>query len=474
MPTTTALDPDRLLPVDPRRPRPRCSDLYQAVATAPILSPHGHVAPSLLLDGGPLRRPRRPPHHARPLRHAAAASRRASTSRRSASSAAHRVDPREVWRLLRRRTGTASPGTASGYWLDHELRDPVRDRRGTRRRQRRPHLRRDRRRSSPTPTSGRARSSSGSASRSSPRPTIRSTTYPATRELRGRSGFAGRVLPTFRPDRYLDPEAIRVRPTHRAAPRRDRARRRPSPATSRRSRRGGRTSSRMARSRPTTASSEPFTVDLDPARRSALPRGASRATSTRAERATLPRPHAAPDGAHERRGRPRHDGAPWRAAQPQHGDASSASGPTPGTTSRSRPSSPRGLRPLLERFGLEPGFHLVLFAVDETVYSREIAPLAGFYPSVYIGAPWWFLDAPDAIRASAPPSPRPPASTGRRVHRRHPRVPLDPGAPRHGPPCSTRPSSPGSCAEGRVSLRDRPSAIARDLVDAIPREVFKL
>ena len=39
----------------------------------------------------------------------------------------------------------------------------------------------------------------------------------------------------------------------------------------------------------------------------------------------------------------------------------------------------------------------MLFAVDETVYSREIAPLAGFYPSVFIGAPWWFLDAPDAV-----------------------------------------------------------------------------
>jgi glucuronate isomerase len=57
----------------------------------------------------------------------------------------------------------------------------------------------------------------------------------------------------------------------------------------------------------------------------------------------------------------------------------------------------RGLRPLLERFGLEKSFHLVLFTVDETVYSREIAPMASFYPSVYIGAPWWFLDAPDAM-----------------------------------------------------------------------------
>ena len=56
------------------------------------------------------------------------------------------------------------------------------------------------------------------------------------------------------------------------------------------------------------------------------------------------------------------------------------------------------LRPLLERFGTTPGFHLVVFTVDETVWSRELAPLAGFYPSVFAGAPWWFLDAPDAIR----------------------------------------------------------------------------
>ncbi|WP_109471612.1 glucuronate isomerase [Ornithinimicrobium cavernae] len=57
----------------------------------------------------------------------------------------------------------------------------------------------------------------------------------------------------------------------------------------------------------------------------------------------------------------------------------------------------RGLRELLGRFGTADGFHLVLFTLDETVFSREIAPLAGFYPSVYAGAPWWFLDAPEAI-----------------------------------------------------------------------------
>src|SRR5262249_57171291 len=51
----------------------------------------------------------------------------------------------------------------------------------------------------------------------------------------------------------------------------------------------------------------------------------------------------------------------------------------------------------VDKFGAAEGFHLILFTTDETVFSREVAPLAGFYPAVYIGAPWWFIDAPDAI-----------------------------------------------------------------------------
>ncbi len=57
----------------------------------------------------------------------------------------------------------------------------------------------------------------------------------------------------------------------------------------------------------------------------------------------------------------------------------------------------RNLQPLLSDFGTDPRFQLVLFTIDETVFSREIAPLAGFYPSVFVGAPWWFLDEPDAM-----------------------------------------------------------------------------
>jgi glucuronate isomerase len=55
------------------------------------------------------------------------------------------------------------------------------------------------------------------------------------------------------------------------------------------------------------------------------------------------------------------------------------------------------LRELLNAVGTSPDFRIVLFTTDETGFSREIAPLAGFYPSVFIGAPWWFLDAPAAV-----------------------------------------------------------------------------
>jgi len=57
-----------------------------------------------------------------------------------------------------------------------------------------------------------------------------------------------------------------------------------------------------------------------------------------------------------------------------------------------------GLRPMLERFGTHPRLHVILFTVDETVYSRELSPIAGAYPSVRLGAPWWFLDSPEGMR----------------------------------------------------------------------------
>jgi glucuronate isomerase len=51
------------------------------------------------------------------------------------------------------------------------------------------------------------------------------------------------------------------------------------------------------------------------------------------------------------------------------------------------------LRPLLNKFGNDPRLRLVLFTLDESTYSRELATLAGHYPAVRLGPPWWFHDS---------------------------------------------------------------------------------
>ena len=57
----------------------------------------------------------------------------------------------------------------------------------------------------------------------------------------------------------------------------------------------------------------------------------------------------------------------------------------------------RNLQPLLSKYGNEPGFTLILFTVDESTCSRELAPLAGHYPAVKLGPPWWFQDSREGM-----------------------------------------------------------------------------
>jgi glucuronate isomerase len=57
----------------------------------------------------------------------------------------------------------------------------------------------------------------------------------------------------------------------------------------------------------------------------------------------------------------------------------------------------RNLRPLLNAYGSDPRLTLVLFTLDESTYARELAPLAGHYPAVRLGPPWWFHDSVEGI-----------------------------------------------------------------------------
>ena len=57
----------------------------------------------------------------------------------------------------------------------------------------------------------------------------------------------------------------------------------------------------------------------------------------------------------------------------------------------------RALRPLLDLYGNEKDLTIILFTLDETAYSRELAPLAGHYPCLRLGPPWWFHDSPEGM-----------------------------------------------------------------------------
>ncbi|MBZ9645999.1 glucuronate isomerase [Sphingobium sp. 3R8] len=58
----------------------------------------------------------------------------------------------------------------------------------------------------------------------------------------------------------------------------------------------------------------------------------------------------------------------------------------------------QALKPLLDVYGNDPRLTLILFTLDEDVYARELAPLAGHYPALRLGPPWWFHDSPEGMR----------------------------------------------------------------------------
>lgn len=291
------------------------------------------------------------------------------------------------------------------------------------------------------------------------------------RALAADPSFTGRVLPTFRPDAYVDPEApsftdnvarllaVTREPTSFAGYLRAFEHRREHFVSA-----GAVSADHGVQ--------EPFTIDLDHATAEDLfaraMTGDLDATESR-----LFRGHVLFQMA-----RMSVDDGLVMTIHPgvlrnHHEPTFRRFGPDTGHDIPVRTEYTENLRPLLRAFGTSPDFHLVLFAVDETVYSREVAPLAGFYPSVFIGAPWWFLDAPDAIerwRSAVTETAGFYRSSGfiddtrafLSIPARHD------AARRLDAAFIAR-----LVCEGRVTM---PAAtrIIRDLVDALPREVFKL
>lgn len=380
-PTPLAADPDRLFPADPGT-RAVARELFGLVERRPILSPHGHVDPGLLVEDRPFADPATllvtPDHYVLRLLHATGT----PLERLLGPGAA----PRDVWTEFCRGWPHFA-GTASGYWLAGELHhlfgvegDPTAD-----------HF-------------------------------DELTDRLAQPEFRPRSLFARfglevlattddpldplgphrtlqtaglRVLPTFRPDRYLNPSTPGW-----------------TGAVDRLIDEAGDGAIGYAGYLRGLASRRAFFIEHGAV---SADHGVATPRTLRLDRADAVRlfdelragdlSRAADFEAHMlyvMAGLSVDDGLVMTlhpgVYRNHHAPTWAAFGPDTGHDIPVRTDFTAALRPLLLDFGTAPGFHLVLFTTDETAYSRELAPLAGFYPSVYLGAPWWFLDAPDAIR----------------------------------------------------------------------------
>ena len=390
-----SLHADRLLPADPGV-RSTARELYEAVRDYPIVSPHGHVDPAMLLDNQPFPDPTslllQPDHYVTRLLHASGVP---LAELGVGQGPLPEEQARAAWRLLCQHW-TVFRGTPVRYWFDAELAGIF----GITER--------------PGPDNADALYDEISARLAEPAflprnllsqfgiDVLATTDDPvsdlsAHRAIAQDATFPTRVIPTFRPDRYLDPAAAGWRDNvdllgdaaqmdvesyadYLAA------------LESRR---------RYFVDHGATSADHSHidvgTAPLEPAEADRIYRAARRAHATAAE-TTAFRRHmllemarmSCDDGLvmtlHPGVHRNHHPGTFARFGADTGHDIPVATEFT------------AALRPLLERYGTHPNLHLVLFTVDADVFNRELAPLAGFYPSVFVGAPWWFLDNPSEIR----------------------------------------------------------------------------
>ncbi len=393
MPLT--LHPDRLLPPDPGV-RAIARRLYEAVAELPIISPHGHVPAQWLAEDTPFTDPTSllitPDHYVNRLLHAQGVP---LSALGVGQGDLDEERSREAFRTVCGHWGVYG-GTPVRLWFDAQLGDIF----GV-----------DVRPSAETADRIYDQIADRLASPEfRPRALydrfgielLATTDDPcddlaAHQRLRDDPSWSGRVIPTFRPDRYLEPAApgwnADVDRLARASDREigDYA---------------GFIEALESRRRHFkdhgAVSSDHSHVDartdsLEPTEASRIFASARRGEAT-PEEATALRRHLVSEMA-----RMACDDGLVMTIHPgvrrnHHTETFTAYGADVGCDIPLRVEFTDALRPLLNRYGTHPNFQLVVFTLDETTFSTQIGPLAGFYPSVYAGAPWWFIDAPEAIR----------------------------------------------------------------------------
>ncbi|HYE28422.1 MAG TPA: glucuronate isomerase [Allosphingosinicella sp.] len=395
MARTLKLDPDRLFPAD-SGVRSLARDLYREVRGLPIVSPHGHTDPAWFATDAPWSNAAElllaPDHYLyRMLYSQGVPLDRLGVASRSGPSA---VDPREAWRLFASHYHLFR-GTPSRLWLDHVfaelfglevvLEAATAD------------LYYDRIAEALATPAFRPRALFDSfgiellATTEGPHEDL--VHHAAIR----RSGWAGRVVTTYRPDAVVDPEHEDFRAalarfgelagenveswsSYLAAHRRRRADFRAAGATA------------TDHGHPTAR-----TADLGPADAEALFRrivtggwSSEDAELFRAQMLTEMAAMSVEDGMVMQI----HPGAFRNHNRWLHG----AYGRDKGADIPTRTDYVKALKPLLDRFGNETRLSIILFTLDESAYARELAPLAGHYPCLKLGPAWWFHDSPEGMR----------------------------------------------------------------------------
>jgi glucuronate isomerase len=390
------LDPDRLFPSDPAR-RTLARALYATVRDLPILSPHGHTEPRWFAENAPFPDPARlfvtPDHYVfRMLFSQGVDLDRLGVPRADGSVA--ETDGRAIWRVFAEQYRLLR-ATPSAMWIDHALE----------------HVFGVEERLNGTTADAIYDRVADCLARPEYRPRALyerfgieaiSTTDSALDDLAHHraireSGWAGRVLPAYRPDAVVDPETpgfaenlaqfgeIAGTDTTTWAGYLDahRARRAAFIAL-------GATSSDHGH--PTAR-----TEDLPHAEAAALfervrlgAHSPAEAETFRGQMLTEMARMSLDDGLVMQI----HPGS-WR----NHSDPVFARfGRDKGFDIPTRTDYVRALKPLLDAHGTDPRLSVILFTLDETALSRELAPLAGVYPSLKLGPAWWFFDSPEGMR----------------------------------------------------------------------------
>lgn len=390
------LHQDRLFPADPGV-RAIARRLYDSVHDLPIVSPHGHCDPLAFADDGPIGDPAlelvTKDHYLLRMAYSQGVPME-SLGARPSDSADAEVDGREVWRTFARHYRLFL-GTPSKLWLDHTLGDvfgieaPLR----------------------PETADDIYDELTARLAEEKFRPralyerfgieflaTTDSALDPLEAHARLRaSGWDGRVVPTFRPDDVVDPEHPRFRDNVAALAALSghdtsswdgyldaiRSRREAFIAA-------GATASDHGH--PTAG-----TADLSRGDAEALFARVTSDAATAADAELFRRQmlvEMAAMSLDDGLAMQLHPGS-WRRHNPS---ITQRFGSDKGADIPIAMDYVGALKPLLDRFGNEPTLTVVVYTLDESTYSRELAPLAGHYPALRLGPPWWFHDSPEGMR----------------------------------------------------------------------------